>query len=199
MGGKGSGNPKPAANESRNPRNIDRDANHWSIELGREMIGWDPPDYADAESVRQRFFDFLDACERCSMRPLMTGWSMALGLDRREVLLVSKGDEYACKRVGVTPESQFAFKKSYEFLQLSWEAQLTSEKNNPVKWLFLGKNYYGYTDTTERVTRHIDETPRLADPEEVKARYLAKVGKVAESLPEAEVIEVEDADSGSDS
>ena len=75
-------------------------------------------------------------------------------------------------------------------MQVSWEANLADEKGNPVKWIFMGKNYFGYSDTTERITRHIDETPKLSSPEEIMAKYALQLGR--EPL-QAELIEVSDA------
>ena len=77
-------------------------------------------------------------------------------------------------------------------MRLSWEINLQTEKGNPVKWLFLGKNYYGMRDQTEQVVMHVDEAAALPSARETAAKYAALVGRDEPRALEAEVIDVED-------
>lgn len=194
MGGKGSGGDRGNLHEARkkaptNPRAANPETVHWSIELGKELLFFEQPPLDDPDAIQEHFMKFLEACDRCHMRPLMTGWSMAMDMSRQDLQKVSVGDAAACKRLGVTPISQRMLQKCYRFMQLNWESNLADEKGNPVKWIFMGKNYFGYSDTTERITRHIDETPRLASPEEIMAKYALQLGK---EPVKAELVEVSD-------
>ena len=119
----------------------------------------------------------------------------AFGIRRQELYGIAVGDsKYRNWRGGIlTPESIVIIQKSYDFLNTAWETYLMTEKGNPVKWLFLGKNYFGMKDQTEQVQVRMDLTPQLPNPEEVAAKYAAMVGKPQEQLPEAEIVEVEDA------
>ena len=195
MGGKGSGGYRNdmskarKVNATKEPRAANPETVHWSVELGKELLGMERPAMDDADAIVERFMEFLDCCDRCHMRPLMTGWAMAMDMSRQDLQKASIGEATVCKRLGVTPISQRALQKCYRFMQLNWESNLADEKGNPVKWIFMGKNYFGYSDTTERITRHIDETPRLASPEEIMAKYALQLGK---EPAKAELVEVSD-------
>lgn len=181
MGGKGSGNPnarwpkKNPVTEANDPYSIDKDANHWSIVLGKKLMGWEPPDFADPESVQARFYEYLDVCDELGMRPLVTGLAMAFGMNRNVLTALANGSMGRWKNI--TPESISVIKKCYDFMQMNWEFQLASEKGNPVKWIFLGKNHFGFRDQSERIVAHVDTRPQLPDSEDVGRKYAALVGR----------------------
>lgn len=188
MGGKGSGRYRKGQTSDdnpfhvRDPRTGDMDANHWSIELGKRLMGWEPPDYSDPESMRRRFYDYLDVCDELKMRPLVQGTAMAFGMNRTTMTDIVSGRLPKWKNL--TPESLVVLKKCYDFLQLSWENQLSTETGNPVKWIFLGKNHFGYRDQSERVVAHVDARPQLPDSEAVAGKYAALVGRDEEQVYE---------------
>ena len=187
MGGKGSGRyrkgqPNDSPFTGLNPRSVDPDANHWSIELGKRLMGWEPPDYSDPDAMLKRFYDYLDVCDELKMRPLVQGTAMAFGMNRNVMTDIVVGRLPKWKNL--TPESRSVLKKCYDFLQLSWENQLSTETGNPVKWIFLGKNHFGYRDQSERVVAHVDARPQLPDSEAVAGKYAALVGRDEEQVYE---------------
>ena len=201
MGGKGSGNrhPKPVPRDKNpvvqagDPKNIDREQNHASIIFSRALfeLTEDPVDLADADALQQRFFDFLELCDQHGLRPMMTGLALAFGVRPEQVSRVGRGDTH-CLSTKLTAKSRQIFEKAYNFMRLSWETNLQTEKGNPVKWLFLGKNYYGMRDQTERVVTHREEGLSLPSAEETAAKYAAMVGRQRPKEIEGEVVSVED-------
>ena len=182
MGGKGSGGYRkggpPKHNpvvDGNNPRNVDAEANHWSIELGKRLMHMEPPDYSDPDAIIERFEEYLAICDELHMRPLMQGTAMALGMNREMFSGIVHGRYTKWKNI--TPESIHAMQKCHDFLQLNWENQLSTEKGNPVKWIFLGKNHFGYRDQSERVVAHVDARPQLPDSKDVGRKYAALVGR----------------------
>lgn len=201
MGGKGSGNrhPKPVPYEknpirqANDPRNVDPESNGAAIAFGMalfEIVKVDV-DLADPDAVEGRFYDFLRCCDEAGLRPMMTGLAMAMGITPSQLSRVGQGDE-SCLVRRLTPKSRHILKKAYEFMRLSWEINLQRERGNPVKWLFLGKNYYGMRDQTEQVVTHREEPVAALTEAEVAAKYAALVGRPEPKAIEAEVIEVAD-------
>ena len=137
MGGKGSGGYRkggpPKHNpvvDGNNPMNVDAEANHWSIELGKRLMHMEPPDYSDPDAIIERFEEYLAICDELHMRPLMQGTAMAFGMNREMFSGIVHGRYTKWKNI--TPESIHAMQKCHDFLQLNWENQLSTEKGNPV-------------------------------------------------------------------
>ncbi len=203
MGGKGSGGPRYGKDgrkaqtpmvQAADPSNVDREVNSRVMAFGKDLMGFEPPDFADAASVERRFFDYLDLCDRHGIRPMVTSMANAFGMNRKELYYIAVDDKRARGWRGglLTPESRAIIKKSYEFLNTAWETYLMCEKGNPVKWIFMGKNYFGMKDQSERVEVRMDVSPELPAPEEVVAKYAAMVGRPQPELVRPE--SVEDAD-----
>ena len=204
MGGKGSGGaryrkdgkkPNTPMVQAADPSNVDREVNSAVMAFGKDIMAFEAPDFSDAASVEDAFYRYIDMCERHGIRPMVTSMANAFGMNRRELYGIAVGDsKFRNWRGGIlTPESILVIQKSYNFLNTAWETYLMCEKGNPVKWLFLGKNYFGMKDQTERVEVRMDLTPQLPNPEDVAAKYAAMVGKPQPTLTEAEIVSVEDA------
>lgn len=201
MGGKGSGNrhPKRVPREknvamlARDPRNVEPGTNRAAIIFGKALYGLckEPLDLADDEAVERRFFDFLDVCDEAELRPMMSGLAMALGVTPSQLSRIGQGDTSTLS-TKLTDKSRHAVKKACEFMRVSWEINLQNEKGNPVKWIVLGKNYYGIRDQTEQVVTHREDPLALASPEEVAQKYAAMVGRQQPKAIEAEVVDVAD-------
>ena len=128
------------------------------------------------------------------MRPMMKGMSYAMGITSDDLRRIATNDpRYANFRGGIlTPECRRNLQKCYEFLATAWETFLVEERGNPVKWLFLGKNYFGMKDQAEPVQVSIELKPQLRAPDDVMAEYAAMVGHPRQDrLPEAIEVEAE--------
>lgn len=201
MGGKGSGRrpggpgvpkEKNPLLQAKDPACVDRDANSRSIALARDVYSMPPVDLKDAEAVEARIFEYLDLCDAHGVKPLVTGLANSLGIGRQELYRIGQGDE-RCMVTKLTDKSRLAVKKAYELFEQIWEGNLAQEKGNPVKWIFLGKNHFGYRDQKEQTIVHREEQATLPSPEEAAAKYAALVGREQPTLGEAEIVDVEDA------
>lgn len=206
MGGKGSGRrggvpyAQNPVRQGQDPRNVDPGTNHAAMVFGKALyrLAGEELDISDPEAVERRFYDFLDLCDENRLRPMVTGLAMALGITRQQLTRVGQGDDHVLS-TRLTDSSRAAVKKAYEFMQVSWEINLQNERGNPVKWLFLGKNYYGMRDQTEQVVTHREEPAGLLSEAEVARKYAALVGRSGEPRAiEAEVISVEPVVRGDD-
>lgn len=208
MGGKGSGGyRKNALPRDKNPLlqaanpDVNPDVNHRMIERGKEIMRLPELDYSDADALEQRFFDFLDLCDKYSLRPMVSVCASAFGMNRHTYQGIAVGDpKYDNWHGGIlTPRCRTVIQKSYEFLNQAWETYLVEEKGNPVRWIFMGKNYFDMRDQTEHVQIRREERPTLTDPQELASKYAAMVGQPQATLAEAEIVEIEDASDSEES
>ena len=206
MGGKGSGrkpgfkgcnvpDSKNPVKQAADPSNVDQEVNSAVMAFGKDIMAFEPPDFGDAKSIEDAFYRYLDLCSKHGIRPMVTSMANAFGIRRQELQRLAVDDQRAASWRGgiLTPESRCVIQKSYQFLNTAWETYLMTEKGNPVKWLFLGKNYFAMKDQTEQVQVKMDLTPQLPKAEDVAEKYAAMLGQAQSTLPEAEIIEVEDA------
>lgn len=199
MGGKGSGRyPRKKGSprqtpmtQAHDPANVNPTVNSKIIAFGKELLAFDEPDYSDADAVWERFCEYLDLCDRHHVKPMVSSMAQAFCMDRRVLWGIATGNDHYKHWKGITPASVDVIKKAYVFLQTNLEISLMEETKNPVKWIFLAKNYFGYEDQTVRVERQESEVTLLPSPEEVAAKYALQVGRPQEPLlVEAEVIDV---------
>ena len=64
------------------------------------------------------------------------------------------------------------------------------EKGNPVKWIFLGKNYFAMKDQSDRVNYNVEMPAQLPSAEDVTEKYKAMVGR--QEPIKIEAIKIED-------
>lgn len=206
MGGKGSGRyPRKKGSprdtpmtQAADPTNIDPVVNSKVIAFGKELLAFDEPDWADDEALWERFYDYLDLCDKHSIKPMVNSMAQAFCMDRRTLWAIATDHESRRSWKGMTPACRNVIKKAYNFLQTNLEISLMEEQKNPVKWFFLAKNYFGYEDQTVRVQRQEAEVTLLSSPEEVAAKYALQVGREARLVEvEAEVVDVPN-DSGAE-
>lgn len=199
MGGKGSGgyrknalpkdkNPLLMAND---PDQLDPSLNSKVIRFMKAAMDLGNPDFSDPEDVQRHFYAFLETCERCGVRPMIGSYAASMSMLHQELLGVVQHDpkfNYVVRKKGLTPESVDVIQKSYDFLKISWETSLMDEKGNPVKWIFLGKNYFSMKDQSEKVNYNVEMPAQLPKPEDVAEKYKALVGR----QEEAEILTIED-------
>lgn len=201
MGGKGSGRRKgdpvkPPPRETTyqyqgGPARVEEDINHRSIKLGQEMMFLgDIENWGDISVLEKRFKECLEICDKWHIKPIVSNIALGFGITSELFVDICQGRMPRYK--GLTRESFSFMQKIYAFLKQNLENNLIDEKGNPVKWIFLGKNYFGLTDQVERVVKHVDEKPELPQGSNVTDKYASLVGRKTERLPEAEVVAVED-------
>ena len=201
MGGKGSGrrkgdpvkppSPEVSPDLKSPPTNVEADINHRSIQLGREMMRLgDIEDWSDPDVLQERFDKCLEICDKWHIKPLVSNVALGFGVsaDLLSDICLNRRPRYK----GLTPRSSCFMQKMYDFLKQNLENNLIDEKGNPVKWIFMGKNYFGLTDQTEHIVKHADEKPELPQGGNVTSKYAGLIGGKSKQLPEAELVEVED-------
>lgn len=207
MGGKGSGRyprkkglPRDTPmTQAADPTVADRALHHRIMGFGKALIAFDDPDWSDADSMMERFYDYLDLCDEWGIRPMVNSCAQAFCMSRTTFWGIATDNEKYKSAKGVTPSSANVIKKAYNFLQTNLEISLMEEQKNPVKWFFLAKNYFGYEDQTVHVQRQEAEVTLLPSSEEVAAKYALQVGREQEPIEvEAEIVDVAD-DSGGES
>lgn len=176
-GGRKNDGDKNYVNFGADPTKVEPRTNSAAIRFGKLLMGMEPVDMADDEAVMARVIEYFNLCDSKDLRPMVTGLSMALGINRHVLSGIARGDPQYERYKGVTAKSRSVLKKAYDFLQFYLEFSMQEERGNPVKWIFLAKNYFGFRDQTERVDIQVDATPRLASPDEIAQRYLGQVGR----------------------
>lgn len=199
MGGKGSGRFKPGDPAARNPKSPMVQAASWNVQdgdlnakiiaHGMRVLDLPKLDLSDPDAVRQRISDYFAACAEDVLRPTVEGMGNWLGMNRGTLSNIMGGFTQGVT-LGVTPASYEEIKKGYDILSQLYASNLSEEKGSPVKWIFYGKNNFGYVDQKEQRVIHEDKTKRLsgATADEVASKYAQLVG--VEDIPEAETYEL---------
>lgn len=183
MGGKGSGGLHTTKARMReisplcqtSSANVDPEKNAASIQhnMAVMQLGLQPLDYKDAEAVAERTYDYMRLCAENGRRPLVEGYCLALGISDDTARLWMAG---ARKNPKASPESIEVIRRYWQMLKAMYADNLTEEQKNPAKWIFYGKNHFGYTDEKRQVV--IKESPidQAATEEEVAAKYADVIG-----------------------
>ena len=139
-----------------------------------------PINLNDPEQVGDRIKWYFEHCDEDGMKPTVAGICNSLGIDRTTFYQWGTGD-----RRGGNPAYANMVKKARGIIWELWEQYAADGQVNPVTFIFLMKNHFGYADKQEVVV-----TPNnpLGDTTDVKALE----DKYRESVPiEAEGEEIE--------
>lgn len=98
---------------------------------------------SDAE-VEQRIQDYFSYCIDRDIRPGVEGMAMALGVNRRTLWDWEQGNT----RNSSVVRSDI-IRKGKQFLALYLENLAQNGKINPVTWIFMMKNHFGYKDSQD--------------------------------------------------
>lgn len=178
--------------------NVDEDSpskefmsfNRRSIELGKALMRLPKiDDWSDPDVLLDRFMVVLDLLEEWQIVPNASNVALGFGVDGGMFVDIALGRYPRYK--GLTRASLKIVSEIYSFLKQNLENNLLNERGNPVKWIFLGKNYFGLTDSSEKVIKHENEKPELPKSENVVGKYAGLVGQRVEELPEATIVNIE--------
>ena len=157
--------------------NVDADANARVVAVARELMYAAEVDLTDPDEVSEAVEWAFDLFAEKGVRPSVATMAQALGMTYDDFRRVVAGASLAGRPI--TPECRNLLKRLNESLRSMWELYLTSEKGNPVKWIFLGKNYFGMKDQTERIEIREDPLKGLKSAEEIAEMYSRRLGKPA--------------------
>ena len=130
-----------------------------------------PIDMNKPDEVQDRINWYLGRCMENDMKPGIVGLANALGVSRK-TLWAWKTDQNG-KTINST--SIDLIKKAYNFIEEMWEDYMLNGKAAPPNLIFLGKNHYGYADTTEVVVTPHNPYQGESD-DDLKKKYLTETG-----------------------
>jgi hypothetical protein len=142
------------------------------LTMSMEVFNLPKIDLNSVDAVEQRINEYFGIVARYDMKPTVTGFAMALGLDRRRLWELRTGNigETNTQLKNIPISVVDSIKKTYDLMEQMWENYMQNGKINPVAGIFLGKNNYGYKDQTEYVL-----TPNQKneiDAESIRKRYV---------------------------
>lgn len=135
--------------------------------LRHALAAWDLPpiDISDPEQVRERLKWYFTHCFEEDMKPTVNGFCNALGIARQTLYDWKNGN----RRLGT---HQTIILQAYNMMEELWEDYMLNGKINPVAGIFIGKNFWGYTDKQEYVlTPNANGGIEERTPEELEAKY----------------------------
>lgn len=155
-----------------NQVSVDAGDNTKYLNVSMEIFNLPKIDINSIDDVTKRINEYFSIMAKYDMKPTVTGFAMALGLDRRRLWELRTGNvgEYNTKLKNIPIPVVDAIKRTYDLMEQMWENYMQNGKINPVAGIFLGKNNYGYKDQTEYVL-----TPNQKneiDAESIRKRYV---------------------------
>ena len=98
-------------------------------------------DRTDAEQVRARTIEYLEACVNDGMKPNLTGYALALGTNRQglQQMFLSRNMDHA---------TLDALDSGVAMIENVMLELMLDQKINPVTAIFLLKNHFAYSDQT---------------------------------------------------
>lgn len=158
-----------------------------AIDMIMELRQWPLVDLNDAEALQERIWDYYKLCQKYDSKPLLNGLCMVIGCTRTELMRWSRGEEAPFAR-NLTPDGMNVLKNAVEDMHTYWEfAFQNNGYRNPVTGIFLGKNNFGYKDTTENISVRIDSS-QLVNPKVLQSKYADAIPIEAEVTPPANEI-----------
>ena len=80
------------------------------------------------------------------------------------------------------PEDVIDFlKRVYMALETNYESTMANSNIHPTTGIFLGKNLFGYKDTSESIVTHVKDEEKL-DLNDIRKRYSAAIDVEADGL-----------------
>lgn len=127
-------------------------------------------DRNDPDQVAERIEWYFNHCATDGMKPTVAGVCNALGIDRVTFYQWGTGD-----RRGKNPAYANMVKKAKAMIWELWEQYAADGKVNPVTFIFLMKNHFGYADKQEVVVTPSDPLGDRVNVDELQAKYSASV------------------------
>lgn len=154
-------------------KNLEPGDNTKILNLNRELFMMPDIDMRDVNQVNQRLDEYWALYAKYDMKPTVMGMGMALGISRQYLWALAHNQPVNGRGdlSNLPTAVSDSIKKSYFLLENMWETYMNSGKVNPVSGIFLGKNNFGYKDTSEYVltpNKQVDEY----SPEDIKKKYL---------------------------
>jgi hypothetical protein len=133
--------------------------------LGLEVLNWKPIDLNNIEHVRIRVAEFFTLCAQRNLRPPLTGLALALGMDRNNLWKIRNNAIERASSVSLVlnnlPSEVIRYiQMVYALFEMNWEGYALQGDVNPVMLIFMGKNFYGMSDTGPKTLEERQDTQR---------------------------------------
>ena len=137
-----------------------------------ELFNLGAVDIYDTKALLDRTKKYFQIMARYDSKPTLSGYAMAIGLDRRRLYEIRTGNfQPASKKYRDLPEgSVIVIRKMYDYLEMMWEDYMLNGKINPVTGIFIAKNQFGYQDRIDYVPNAVPEKEKY-DAESIRKRY----------------------------
>lgn len=149
------------------------------LSLNLELMALEPIDLRDYDALKERISQYFAIYLKYDMKPTVTGLAMALKKNRTWLSHLVKGLPLGSKEVvaKLPTLNTTLLKETYELLANLYENYMLSGKINPVSGIFMGKNHYGYKDTTD-YTYTLNNSENNYSVDDIKQRYLELEHKI---------------------
>ena len=141
-----------------------------TLEVVSALMTWQDINLHDPKEVHRRCMEYFNLMAQLGKRPLVVGLAMALGIDRRRLYEITRGQVTPNKETRIPQECKDIIIKAYRVLELNWEDLITNGKIPPISGIFLGKNNFGYLSDTEVIVTPKNPLGEVEDPEVVRKR-----------------------------
>jgi hypothetical protein len=125
-----------------------------------------PIDRRNAEQIRERTIEYMQACIDDCMKPNMVGYALALGTDR-------VGLQRMFTDRTINAEAYAEIDRGMTMLENVMIQLMMDSKINPVTAIFLLKNHFSYKDASD-VNIHAEQVERV-NPTELEDKYASVV------------------------
>ena len=129
-----------------------------------------PIDLNDPKQVQERIQWYFNHCAEDGMKPTVAGICNALGIDRQTFYRWGSGE-----RRSESPEYGDMVKRAKAAIQELWEQYAADGQVNPVTFIFLMKNHYGYADKQEVVVTPQNPLGDDPDVKQIEEKYRESV------------------------
>ena len=157
-----------------NGYNLEEGDNTKYLRINMELFNMPMVDLYNAEEVEKRLAEYFEIYAKYDVKPTVTGMALSLGMDRGTLRNVAKdlptgGSGY---KTALPKRVALSIKKAYILLENLYENYMQNGKINPVAGIFLGKNNYGYRDTSEYVVTPNTRGNEDYSAEDIRKKYL---------------------------
>ena len=125
-----------------------------------------PIDRRNAEQIRERTIEYMQACIDDCMKPNMVGYALALGTDR-------VGLQRMFTDRTINADAYAEIDRGMTMLENVMIQLMMDSKINPVTAIFLLKNHFSYKDASD-VNIHAEQVERV-NPTELEDKYASVV------------------------
>jgi len=140
-------------------------------------VGGRPPAFSSVEELNKDISGYLDLCYDTATIPTVMGLATWLGVSRDTI--------YAHARDSRSPFS-YSVKNFIDVCHLSLENGAVDGKVNPVTYIFMGKNYFGLSDSKDI---KVSATNDSSSPNAQETANALRKQLEEETIPEATISE----------